>query len=348
MSIASTAEADPGRAVWYHQDASLLAVGVWTERRVGAGEDAEPLLAHHRPTGTGLIGVFDGSGGSGAAIALESPAGAPRTGAWVGSRVARAASETWFAETVTGRGPDRDAAALRGRLARSLAPMRPARATRLVGRMRRELPTTMAALRYRRRGGGLECRALWAGDSRAYLLTPGGGLQVLTRDHTDEADALEQLLQDPPMTNVICADRPFRIDQADHGVPLPCVLVCATDGFFGYLDTPAHFECHLLRELRDARDAADWADLLCARVAGYTADDASLSLAAIGYRDFEQLRDAFSRRTDDVLRAHWLDSPPLGEPEFRTWRSRSWREYRTGYERLMPSAPAAPANGGRR
>lgn len=184
----------------------------------------------------------------------------------------------------------------------------------------------MAALRYRRRGGTVECRALWAGDSRAYLLTPGAGLQALTRDHTDEADALEQLLQDPPMTNVICADRPFRVDQADTEIPLPCVLVCATDGFFGYVDTPAHVDCHLLRELRDARDAADWADLLCARVTGYTGDDASLSLVAIGYRDFEHLRDAFSRRTNEVLRAHWPDGPRPTEPEFRSWRSR-WAWY---------------------
>ncbi|TDD40591.1 serine/threonine protein phosphatase [Actinomadura sp. KC06] len=303
---------------------------------------------HHRPTETGLIAVFDGSGGSGAAIAHESAAGMPRTGAWVGSRVARAAFETWFGETAAGRGLDRDATALTNRLARSLSLMRPTRAPRLVGRVRRELPTTMAALRYRRRGGTLECRALWAGDSRAYLLTPEAGLQALTRDHTDEADALEQLLQDPPMTNVICADRPFRLDQADSEIPLPSVLVCATDGFFGYVDTPAHFECHLLRELRDARDAADWADLLSARVTGYTADDASLSLVAIGYRDFEHLRDAFSRRTNDVLRAHWPDGPRLTEPQFRSWRSRSWHEYRPGYERLMPALPGARPDGGRR
>ncbi|MGH3240617.1 MAG: hypothetical protein ACRDNL_09555 [Spirillospora sp.] len=344
MRPASSTEAEPGHAVWYHQDASLVAAGVWTERRTGAGEDAEPLLMHHRPMGTGLIAVFDGSGGSGAAIAHDSVAGAPRTGAWVGSRLARAASETWFGETATAREQDADTTALHDRLTRSFAAMRPTRPTRLVGGIRRELPTTMAALRYRRRRGTLECQALWAGDSRAYLLTPGTGLQALTRDHTDEADALEQLLQDPPMTNVICADRPFRVDRADGEVPLPCVLVCATDGFFGYVDTPAHFECHLLRELRDARDAADWADLLRARVTGYTADDASLSLVAIGYRDFEHLQGAFSHRTDEVLRTHWPAGPRLPDPEFRAWRSRSWHAYRPGYERLMPPLP----DGGRR
>ncbi len=350
VRIASMAEAGNGRASWYHQCASLLSIGVWTERVQGKGEDAEPLLVHHVPTGEGLAAVFDGAGGAGASIAHELPGGPRRSGAWVGARVARSATESWFRATVAGRGsgsggPAGDAATLSRHMTRLLAPMRPDRPSRLVGGVRRELPTTMAAVRYRRAGSRVGCRVLWAGDSRAYLLSSGTGLQALTRDHTAETDALEQLVQDPPMTNVICADRAFRIDQSDTSFELPCVLVCATDGFFGYVDTPAHFERHLLRALQDARDTADWADLLCARVAEYTGDDASLTAVALGYRHFEDLRSAFARRADTVERDYWLGREHHGRPGFDEWRHRTWLAYRPDYERRMPPVAVAGSEG---
>ncbi|TDB86958.1 serine/threonine protein phosphatase [Actinomadura sp. KC216] len=329
-----------------------MSLGVWTERRPGRGEDAEPLLVHHVPTGGGIAAVFDGAGGAGAA-AVEFPSGRRRTGAWTGARLARAAAESWFHATVaddvtshnrsghddrTYGGAAGEATELEKHVAGALIPMRSARSTRLVGSIRRELPTTMAAVRYRRRRRRLACRTFWAGDSRAYALAHGTGLQALTRDHTVETDALDQLLQDPPMTNMICADRDFRIDHTDTEFDLPCVLVCATDGFFGYVDTPAHFECHLLRTLRDARDVADWADLLCARVTAYTADDASLTIVALGYRNLEHLQSTFAHRTDVVTRAYWEGSVHHDAPGFSEWRRRTWSQYRTGYERRMPPA----------
>ncbi|MET9732518.1 hypothetical protein ABZZ79_18275 [Streptomyces sp. NPDC006458] len=150
--------------------------------------------------------------------------------------------------------------------------------------MRRQLPTTLAAVHYHVPEGGSEVRLrpLWAGDSRAYLLTPDAGLQVLTRDHTHESDTLELLRSDPPMTNVVCADRDFEIDSHPLTHRLPCVLVVATDGFFGYVHTPADFEAVLLRGLHEAGTVGEWADLIRRDVESYTADDASLALVALG------------------------------------------------------------------
>ncbi|RAY16039.1 serine/threonine protein phosphatase [Actinomadura craniellae] len=314
-----------------------MAVGVWTERRPGHGEDAEPLLVHHVPTGEGVAGVFDGSGGSGSAFAYESPGGTPRSGAWVGARVARAGVESWFRDGV-GRSAEFDAESLRGRLDVALTGMRPHRRGKLVGSARKDLPTTMAVVRYRLDGRRAECQALWAGDSRAYVLSPRAGLQALTRDHTVETDALEQLLQDPPLTNVLCAGGRFEVDSRALLLDLPCVLVCATDGFFGYVDTPAHFECHLLGALQDSADAAEWARLLAERVSAYTADDASLSLVGLGYRDFRQLRRSFGPRARAVLGRYWGDAARTGRShtELRRWRLEAWDDYRLGYESRMP------------
>ncbi|MCG5214044.1 hypothetical protein [Streptosporangium sp. KLBMP 9127] len=325
------------RTVWHHNGEGVLAIGVWTERNTGRGEDAEPLLAHHIPTAEGILGVFDGLGGSGAEIAHTSRDGTRRSSAWIGARVARIGVDSWFRHCVNERSSF-EAQSLRVHLAKLLAEMRPLGRSKIVGSMRRSLPSTMAAIRYRLSGEQAECQILWAGDSRAYALNPRSGLQALTRDHTVETDGLEQLLQDPPLTNVLCADRDFTIDSHVLLLDLPCVLVCATDGFYGYVDTPAHFECHLLNTLQVSGHQREWAERLARQVSSYSGDDASLSLAALGFSDFEQLRESFGPRTREIdTRYQPRDSLMRDDPAtVRQWRTRTWSYYRSDYEQLMP------------
>lgn len=298
----------------------------------GYGEDAEPLFAHHTQTKQGIIGVFDGSGGSGAAVAHTSARGTRRSGAWVGARVAKDTTENWFRDTVTDRAP-LDVESLRQRLVTALCARRSPTRSKIVGTMRRELPTTMAAVHYARTGKWADCRVLWAGDSRAYTLSHNDGLLALSRDHTVETDALEQLLQDPPMTNVICADRPFEIESRALKLFLPTLLVVATDGFFGYVDTPAQFECHLLRTLQQATDGQDWAERLAVRVKSYSADDASLAVVALGYPNFRGMRADFRRRTEQVIDSYGRQPPTAaGNDIRRQWQVRTWDSYRQKYE----------------
>jgi serine/threonine protein phosphatase PrpC len=336
--------AQPGaHRTWCGAAPRLQAMTVWTERRPGHGEDADLLAAYHRPTGNGLLAVFDGSGGSGAA-----PAWRGHTNAWAGSRSARLAAECWFQSLVTtgggGAPQPSEPSDLRDWLRRVLAavPRDPgARRSKLTGTMRRALPTTMAAIRYRLLGDWAGAEALWAGDSRAYVLLPGTGLHRLTRDDTAEDDALSQLRQDPPMTNVICADgRGFTVNAHTPGqaFPLPCVLLAATDGFFGYVHTPAHFERLLLQTMWSAGSTAEWAKHLRERVQPITADDASLSLVALGFDDddFTALHAAFAERHALLTDPYW--DPPLGQGEdaLRRWQDETWNVYRTSYEMLLP------------
>jgi hypothetical protein len=228
---------------------------------------------------------------------------------------------------------------------------RRARRSKLTGTMRRALPTTMAAIRYQIVDEGVWWQALWAGDSRAYLLLPGSGLHVITRDDTVEDDALEQLRQDPPMTNVICADRDFTVNaHVMASAPRlvlgqPCVLLSATDGFFGYVHTPAQFECLLLHSMARAGSMAEWAKHLREQVQPLTADDASLSLVTLGFDedDFGQLQAAFEERYAHVMDAY-RDAPSRqgeqGDEALRRWQDETWQSYRTSYEMLMP--PEAP------
>jgi serine/threonine protein phosphatase PrpC len=322
----------PDRDAWSYQQDGLLAVGVHTQLP-RYGEDAEPLLAHHVPTGQGMIGVFDGSGGSGAAVAHTSALGTKRSGAWVGARVARSTVEKWFRDTVAEQVP-LDVESLHQRLVAALCARRSPTKSKIVGTMRRELPTTMAAVHYACTGKVAECRVLWAGDSRAYTLSHQDGLHALSRDHTVETDALEQLRQDPPMTNVICADRPFEIESRTLKLILPTLLVVATDGFFGYVDTPAQFECHLLGTLRQASDGQNWAERLVTLVKSYSADDASLAIVALGYRDFRSMQADFLRRAEEVITSYGRlpDAADKDNDIRRQWQVRTWDSYRQGYE----------------
>ncbi|MGW0391757.1 serine/threonine protein phosphatase [Streptomyces sp. NPDC003042] len=326
------------RTTWGSGISGLHTIGVWTERVPGRGEDAEPLLSYHLTKQRGLIGVFDGSGGSGSSPAWQAPDGEQRTGAWVGSRVARLAMDCWFQEVAT-TGEAADPEHLKEYLD-FFHERAPQRRSKIVGRMRRQLPTTLAAVEFRLRpGNALEGRALWAGDSRAYLLDPEAGLQVLTRDHTEVSDALELLRSDPPMTNTVCADRDFFVQEHPFEFPLPCVLLTATDGFFGYVHTPADFENTLLSTLQDANCETEWAELIRRNVEGYTADDASLGLIALGYKDFARLRSAFAARKEFIAGFCRTNRPTSADPAsaVRAWQDGTWHHYRTGYEAYLPT-----------
>ncbi|GAB7102751.1 hypothetical protein JCM4814A_10650 [Streptomyces phaeofaciens JCM 4814] len=352
----------PPQRIWCEHRGGLLALSVWTERVPDRGEDAEPFVAHHVESGHGLLAVFDGSGGAGAAPVWQAADGTQRTSAWVGARVARLATDCWFREVATGGEPAAPNS-LREYLQYFLSAA-PQRRSKIGGTMRRQLPTTLAGVHYRvvptEGDARLELQPLWAGDSRAYVLGPENGLQVLTRDHTRESDALELLRSDPPMTNLVCADRDFTIDSRRLTFPLPCVLVAATDGFFGYVHTPADFEWLLLHTLRHARNADEWADLIRREVQGRTADDASLALVALGHHGFEELKARFAGRLEDVTERYVRSRPrgldrhsadpgpglpaPADDPatlpaRVRAWQDATWHTYRAGYETHLPPAP---------
>lgn len=328
-----------GKAVWCHQAVGLIALGVWTERRTGYGEDAEPLFIHHGPTSDGVIGVFDGAGGAGAATVCTSRDGLPRSSAWVGARMARQGVHSWFLERLVTRA-EFDAESLRRHIAGLLSGARPSRRHKIHGSMVRDFPSTMAVICFRMDRDKIECRTMWSGDSRAYLLTPVGGLQVLTRDHTVATDALEQLLTGPPMTNMLCGDRPFAIETHVNLLEAPCVLLCATDGFFGYVDTPSDFECRLLGTLATARDPQDWAEQLAEQVSVYSADDASMCVTAMGFADFDDLQMCFHPRGPALQSFYAADANEADhDPPASRRRERVWHRYRSGYERLMPSSP---------
>ena len=315
----------------------FLTVGVWTEKKPGLGEDAEPLLLHNWAKHRGIAAVFDGAGGAGAASAGITQAGTERTHAWIASRAVRGLVEEWFVDTRRpGPSPSDE---LRELLATGLGELRGGSVRKIVGSMRRELPTTLAAVAYRVRNAHIEWNVLWAGDSRTFLLSARDGLQQLSVDDTAADDALVLLVDDPVMTNMVCADRSFEINVARGESPMPCLLVAATDGFFGYVNTPAEAEHVLLDTLMAAESVDHWAMLLAETVGSYTGDDSSLAIVAFGFADIVELRSAFQRRNGVLATEHVAPMRRAADADRETFvaaRAESWRRYRSDYERRMP------------
>ncbi|OLF09196.1 hypothetical protein BLA60_21105 [Actinophytocola xinjiangensis] len=295
---------------------------MWIERVPGLGEDADPLIMLDRRVGRGLLGVFDGLGGTGRESAGPDADGVDHTQAWVASRRVRELVARWF-------GDDLPVEELRPLLSAGLR-------ENVHDGVPHELPTTLAAVDYRLSKGRVDWEALWAGDSRCYLADPEHGLQQLTQDDTEESDALTLLLTNPPMFNMVCLGREFTVNRWRGRATLPGVLVAATDGFFGYVDTPALFEDMLWQTLGRARDVGHWAELLATRVRGYSADDASIAVVALGFPTFEALREDFEPRARHMRTEH---GQPLraararGAAALDAARVESWRRYQADHER---------------
>jgi len=315
------------------------------------GEDADPIL--HVARDNGLLAVFDGMGGAGG-TEYQTPYG-PRTGAYLGARAARAAVDRSLLqllpsaddiEAVSAQLHDTIEAALRARLAEL-----PAQRSMLRSRLLRALPTTMALTAIERTTAEEKlwrCQLWWAGDSRVYLLQPGSGASQLTTDDIrDHGDAMENLRQDSVISNAMSADTTFVLNQRSIELSAPFVLVAATDGCFGYLPSPMHFEWLLLSTMQNSLDAAMWSEQLQAQITTITGDDASMAVLGIG-ADYRQFQSLFAERAA-ALETRWVT--PLDqldaevndlEQELETLRrhrisqqSELWAAYRPDYEQYL-------------
>lgn len=324
-------------AIWGRWEPSVALAAVWTEKKKGKGEDAPPTGLYQVSSSRGIIAVYDGMGGAGAREVGRTP-DEEVSSAFVASRAAHFALEEWFVTTVPKRRLE-DVCELHQALLDGLDQTGIAQRGKIRGDMVRHLPTTLAAIEYEiiddRR---VELVSRWAGDSRAYILHPTRGLQAISLDDTPDSDALVLLRNDQPMTNVVCADRPFHVNESRAADPsmLPVVIACATDGFYNYLPTPAHFEHLLLHTMQGTHGMADWADELATRVQQYTSDDASLVIAALGYRDYMAMQQSFQSRLEFLTSRYVHPFSQVhesgDEAQIDATRTEQWLRYRQEYE----------------
>ena len=302
-----------------------------TEKRAGRGEDGEPVLAVGPRAKGGcsfFMAVMDGMGGAGAGIISTDD------GDQSEARLAAKAISGRFQKAVKEHSPHGSGWVGRtidmivvGTLKTLLQKYPDAPSGKLRGKIMRRFPSTVAATWMDDFDDLLH--VAWAGDSRAYCLTPAEGLRQLTRDHARDGadDPFDGLRVDSPMSNLCCAGQPTALETRTYPIPAaPALIFCATDGCFGYLPSPMHFEALLLDTMDKASDMAGWRDALSAEIDAIAGDDASMAMLATvpSPETFETLREAFAERRA-ALGAQ-LESVGLLEESARHDALKAWWE----------------------
>ncbi len=318
------------------------------------GEDSDPILRDGPDLG--LLGVFDGMGGAGGTV-YETPDGR-RTGAYLASRIARDVVEQRMLDLLepdwhlNGRAAARNLQqSVQQALEQRLQELNPAPSS-LRSRLIRALPTTMALVALQRTQPGGPTWAghvFWAGDSRAYVFESRGASQLSTDDLRDPGDALANLRRDSVVSNALSADTEFHINYRRVELRSPFLVVCATDGCFGYVRTPMHFEYLVLSQLLEARNTEAWSSALQAEIAAVTGDDAAMSMLGVG-ADLKEFQKLFAPRVGQLASDfiepldELSDAVTRAEQELRALQSRQldemterWSRYKSEYERYLRS-----------
>ena len=134
----------------------------------------------------------------------------------------------------------------------------------------------------------------------------------MSKDDVRSTDALEQLRTDPPIENVVNESVSFKLNQKKVSVEVPCIVIAATDGLFGYLYTPGFLEFLVLDCLSKAQTMHEFTSILLKEASTFAADDISFVVAFLGFgTEIEKVRIAFRTRYErlKVLYRPLLDKP---------------------------------------
>lgn len=278
-----------------------ISISFVTEAEAECGEDASPLLIIKGQASA--VGVFDGMGGAGAKICESSSFGVGHTQAYISSRIVCSAMDIFLQNHL----PTDDVAVedMKDVIKRKLKEEKEEHTPKIVSSLRsklvREYPTTLAIVTLQEFDKSYKVDSYWAGDSHCYLWTKDGFFQISKDDLEDNNDPMENLHNDSPISNCICADRDFII----HHNPIelskdPVIILSASDGCFGYYQTPMHFEYVLKSCLQKAKNEQEWGQLVKEEVLKVTGDDCSLSLVAKGFPTFEDLKRTMKSASSEI------------------------------------------------
>lgn len=283
-----------------------MAFTIDIEKITGKGDDAPPILKCFKDNSC-LISIADGMGGAGGTIyEIDN---SKHSGAYLASRAVNSIAEKYligFKELgyeIDITNYENIAKDFKYHFDSGLAQIldkihkRSNSKLNLKSNLIKRLPTTFALSYIKNQNGGLKIFNYWAGDSRIYILAPENGLNQLTNDDlTEKGDAFENLLNDSPLSNCVHADKNYKINTNWFNINTPVIVFASTDGAFGYLPTPVHFEYLLLETLANSYNISDWKRTLEKEFKKNQADDISLSFILFGFKNFIEIKDSFYPR----------------------------------------------------
>lgn len=276
-------------------------------------------------------GVFDGCGGLGSKRYERL---GNKTGAFVSSQTCAMVFRDEAEKKADGRGVD---AAFVSQLKTAFLSalknyeMQYGQQNSLIGSMVRTLPCTgsmVIVTKSRLDPQALHLDIIHAGDSRVYIMRPKEGLQQVTRDElAGNPDALQNLYVSAPMTNVINIDKDFSLTHLAFDLNMPFAVLCATDGIFGYVKTPMHFERIVLECLETANSFETFERALFDSISGITGDDSTAVMPFYGWTSFDELKENFQKRKRFVTGLCNAVEEDMSDEIVDS----AWAQYRTGY-----------------
>ena len=285
------------------------------------------------PNARAVAGVFEGST---AYSDVTYPEHGNRSGGFIGSRAAAAATLKWFGSSNC-RFDDDDATHLRSAIDLYL---RRAKSTLdyegkpLFGKKARTFPLSgaLTVVDYPEETA-VDCQFLWAGNCRGYVLD-GYGLCQLTEDDCDkEADALTVRTASQKLTNVINADIPYRLNYRRIHVTEPMMLISSTTAAFDGFGSPMELEYAVLYALIKAKNVADWEKKLNSIVADYAEDDFAITIMSVGFGDFDDMKRYYEPRIKELIGKYIRPLNAARKGEMTVNVGDLWNDYRNGYYR---------------
>lgn len=298
------------------------------EQITNEGEDSFAYSVNNQAVG--YIAAFDGCGGMGA---KKYPNVGDRSGAKIASMVAAYLTDQFY-EKHSFHFDDKDTDCLRKLLANKLQEVKAGIAIpgglKIGGSMFRELPTTASLVAMKIDDElNLLCEYIWAGDSRGYFLDDMGLCQVTSDDLDTEEDAFSNLRNDAKLSNVVNADTEFQLHHEIRSFSHPVIIITATDGAFGYFNSPMEFEYLLLDTLMTANDLKQWEKNLTDSLIPYAGDDFTIVAAGYGFKNIQDCKSYFSERHHALYRDYIEPMSNANEDEML----QLWSLYRTDYYR---------------
>lgn len=269
-----------------------------------------------------VVSVFDGCGGLDGKVYQNFSC---KTGAYIASRMLSGAMKAWF-DSVGENIDTSHYKNLADRIYGIVSQYADRRNVVIKGSMHKDFASTVCGAVVKPKGEKMHADFIWAGDSRGYILSPDGLVQMTADDIRGE-DAMSNLRNDGVLTNVVSAKGNYAINKRSATVTYPAVVICATDGCFGYLSTPMEFEYLLLDTLSKSKCADEWGKNIQAQLKSISGDDYTMSLISLGFSSFDSLKKQMAPRKE-FMKKHYIER--LSNLDYEQ-KVALWEKYKEDY-----------------